>query len=128
MRIHSLELDDLSLYNKATEQSVSDSNEENRRKKQDADNRLKVIQLRIDANLLALVTTELEVLATLQSMLETVLALRALETEHDLLGGLGLRNVKHENKNKKKKFEDNRSHQDCRFVTYMGCTSRRVSV
>jgi hypothetical protein len=45
---------------------------------------------RTRTNLLALVTTELEVLAALQSVLETVLALDALETEHNLLGGLGL--------------------------------------
>ncbi len=41
-------------------------------------------------NLLALVTSELEVLASLESMLQTVLALNALETKDDLLGGLGL--------------------------------------
>lgn len=36
-----------------------------------------------------LVTTQLEVLASLQSQLQLGLAGRALETQHDLLGGLG---------------------------------------
>lgn len=40
--------------------------------------------------LLLLVTTELEVLATLEGNVRSVLALGALETENDLLGGLGL--------------------------------------
>lgn len=37
-----------------------------------------------------LVTTQLEVLATLQGQLQLGLALRALETQDNLLGGLGL--------------------------------------
>lgn len=37
-----------------------------------------------------LVTTQLEVLASLQRQLQLGLARVALETEHDLLGGLGL--------------------------------------
>ncbi len=41
-------------------------------------------------NLLALVTTKLEVHAALEGLLQTVLALSALQTEYDLLGGLGL--------------------------------------
>lgn len=40
--------------------------------------------------LLLLVTTKLEVLATLEGDVRSVLALGALETENDLLGGLGL--------------------------------------
>ena len=40
--------------------------------------------------LLLLVTTELEVLATLEGNVRAVLALGALETQNDLLGGLGL--------------------------------------
>ncbi len=41
-------------------------------------------------NLLALVTAEFEVLASLDGMLGSELAFSALETEHDLLGRLGL--------------------------------------
>jgi len=40
--------------------------------------------------LLLLVTTELEVLASLEGDMRSVLALGALETKNDLLGGLGL--------------------------------------
>jgi len=40
--------------------------------------------------LLLLVTTELKVLASLERNVRSVLALGALESEHDLLGGLGL--------------------------------------
>lgn len=40
--------------------------------------------------LLLLVTTELEVLASLERNVRSVLALGALETQNDLLGGLGL--------------------------------------
>jgi len=40
--------------------------------------------------LLLLLTTELEVLAALEGKLHLVLALLALKTKHDLLGGLGL--------------------------------------
>ena len=43
-----------------------------------------------ETNLLALVTTQLEVLAALEGQLLAVLALGALETQHDLLGRLGL--------------------------------------
>jgi len=45
------------------------------------------VQLRY---LLLLVTTELKVLAALDGELHLVLALVALKTENDLLGGLGL--------------------------------------
>ena len=43
-----------------------------------------------DLSLLALVTAELKVLAALQGVLGAELALGALETQHNLLGGLGL--------------------------------------
>ena len=42
-------------------------------------------------NLPLLVTAQLEVLATLERDVVTVLAGGALQTQHDLLGGLGLR-------------------------------------
>lgn len=42
------------------------------------------------STLLLLVTTQLKVLASLQSHVRTVLARGALQTQHDLLGGLGL--------------------------------------
>ena len=43
-----------------------------------------------DLALLALVAAELKVLAALQGVLRAELALGALKTQHNLLGGLGL--------------------------------------